>query len=261
MNNIRKLKSQIYSHRSYRILTKTAKSKVFLELVIAMILFDIVILLLYPDITLLMNKFAKIILSPFYQNMKIISEPFILNDVYLLDITGKYPSFNFSVITAVVSSVVILIVAVQKFIIRSVSIWLIFISVITLISALYFVFFAKYFPYSMRVFLDLYVKTIVCIWLTIPVIMIFALAPFPMNLFKKLLSILFVLLWSMLFGILRYVVFIFILRKLSYIFMADLYFVLGPFLDFIYIVGIFSFIISKLADKLHGNEEKWHWLF
>jgi hypothetical protein len=261
MNKIRKIKSQIYSHRAYRILTKTGRSKVLLELLISLIIFDLALLYFYPDITLQMNKFAQIILSPFYQSMKVIPEPFIMGDVYLLDITGKYPGFNFSVITAIISLIVIIIMAFQKIIIKSVSIWIIFISIITLISALYFVFFARYFPYSMRIFLDLYVKTVVSIWLTIPIIMTLAFAPFPLNFFTKLFSILFVLLWSMIFGILRYVVFIFVLRKLSYIFMADLYFVFGPFLDFIYIVGIFAFIISKLADKLHGDEEKWLWLF
>jgi len=257
----KKLKAQIYRHRSYRILRKSTKWQVFLELLIAFLIFDVVLLLFYPHITLFMNKVAAVVLSPVYQSIKLVTEDFIFGNVYLLDLSGKYPSISFSIIVAIISLITIIVMAIQRFIIKSFSIWLIFISIITLISALFFIFFAKYFPYSMRIFLDLYVKTIICIWLVIPVIIIFAVAPFPVNYLYKLFVILMVLIWSIIFGILRYIVFILILRKLSYIFMADLYFIFGPFLDFIYIVGVYSLIISKLARKLKGDEDKWQWLF
>jgi hypothetical protein len=69
------------------------------------------------------------------------------------------------------------------------------------------------------------------------------------------------MLYSIIFGSLRYIVYIFILREFSYLFMAIIFFMFGPFFDFVYIVSFYSVFVSNLAVKIQGDESKWGWLY
>ena len=43
--------------------------------------------------------------------------------------------------------------------------------------------------------------------------------------------------------------------------MAVLYFTFGPFLDFLYIVGFYSYTMSKLSKMINDKAGDWKWLF
>ncbi len=187
--------------------------------------------------------------------------PFILGDVFLLDIFGRYPTQTFSVYAALISLLIIVITPLISFLTKPFAIWLVLVSFINFISGVFFVFFADYFPYSMVIYLDLYMKTVICIWLIIPYILLLGFIPLPTNLIQKLGIILLTVLYSIVFGLLRYLVYIYILREFSYLFMAIIFFMFGPFFDFVYIVGFYSVFVSNLAIKIRGDETKWGWLY
>jgi hypothetical protein len=98
-------------------------------------------------------------------------------------------------------------------------------------------------------------------WLFIPLILGMAFLPLPASIFPKLLLIAFALIYSVIFGTLRYIIFLFIISKFSVIYMALLFFAFGPLIDFVYIVGIYCFYTSKLAKNLKGSETVWKWLY
>ena len=206
MKEINSLKENIYRHRAYRKLEKVSKLKIFIELLIAVVLFDLLILLFHPKITYYINKAAAYILSPFYHNVKIISSHFLFGEVHLLDVSGRFPSMDFSISVAIVSTIIIIILLFQRFIAKPYTIWMIFTFSIILISSLFFILFSKHFPYSMRIFLDLYMKTIICIWLILPWIVILAFSPLPVKYPFKLSFILFLLVYSIIFAASRYIV-------------------------------------------------------
>jgi len=254
-------KLQIYSHRSYRNMKNIKKKNLLFRALFVIIIFDSLILWLFPDITLLMNEFAGFILSPFYDNIMIVSEPFIFGPVYLIDISSRFPTFNFSVLTALISFLIIVVMIWRTDKSEPFSIWIIFASIVLFISSLFFVFYGNYFPYPLRTFFDLYIKTVVAIWLIIPILITIAFIPLNMTFMSKFFVVLLALVYSIIFATTRYVAFIFILREYSSLFMAILYFIFGPFLDFIYIVGIYSYITSKVARKIKDKDSFWGWIF
>jgi hypothetical protein len=107
------------------------------------------------------------------------------------------------------------------------------------------------FPYSMLKFSELYITTEVGMWFFVPVIMGVALLPIPAGIGSKWLIMVVTILYSIVFGIVRYVVFLFVIVKFSYIFMPVLYFCFGPLVDFVYIVGIYSESISAFCHGSH----------
>ena len=225
------------------------------------VILNLIILIIYPSITYYVSYIGKIIFSNSQVQYEIVNSPFILGDVYILDIFGRYPSLIFSIYSALISIVLIILMPLLKFINKPISIWLTLILFINLVSSVFFIFFADYFPYSMWIYLDLYIKTEIGIWLIIPYVLIFAFVPLPENFISKLNLVIITLFYSILFGCIRYLVFIFFLREFSYIFMSVLFFIFGPFFNFIYIIRFYSVFVSRLALKLQGDDSKWGWLY
>jgi len=194
------------------------------------------------------------------QLIDIIPKGYIYDDVFIVTVPGRYPSLRVSIITAIVSLTILFIAISKKKAIEPKYVWLIFISFIVLVSALFFVFFSAHFPYTLELYSEMYIKTEIGIWLTIPVVLSFALLPFPIPEYKKIGVIFLTLGYSVLFSLVRYIVFLYLLRQLSYLYMALMFFMFGPFLDFMYIVGSYSLCITSAAVKGSKDYELWNWL-
>jgi hypothetical protein len=104
-------------------------------------------------------------------------------------------------------------------------------------------------------------RTEISIWLFIPVIMGASLLPLPSSKISKFMAILFSLLYGVIFGVVRYVLFVEILARFSYIFMAVLFFCFGPFIDFIVVVGVYAFYVSLISKKINQDLKVWNWSY
>jgi hypothetical protein len=104
-------------------------------------------------------------------------------------------------------------------------------------------------------------KTEISIWLFVPVILEASLLPLPSSKITKFMTILFSLLYAIAFGVVRYVLFAEILVRFSYIFMAVLFFCFGPFIDFIVVVGVYSFYVSLISKKINQDLGVWNWSY
>ncbi len=209
-----------------------------------------------------MSSLAKYALLSYVpiEDMMIIKKPFIACDMYMLNLPGKYPSPLFSFLSFLVALLIIFLVFKSR-IYQPIATWLIFLFGINLISSAIFILAPSIFPYTMQHFSELYITTEVGMWLFVPVIMGIALLPIPANIFSKFIVIVLTIFYSIVLGIVRYIVFLFILTKLSYIFMPVLYFSFGPLVDFIYIVGIYSLYVSHFAEKMVRDLKIWKWIF
>ena len=254
-------KSVIYYHRAYRKLKNKNKLYILLEFLILAGFFVLLILFSYPRITSFATSFTKFSLTPFFKNIEIIAKPYLLKDVYIVAFAGKYPTRSFAFLMVLISSLTIFLLPWIKKIPKPIGFWIIFIFFINLISSLFFVFFADKFPYSLIIFSELYIKTEIAMWLLIPPLLTLAFIPLPSNILAKFIVITITLAYSVIFGCLRYVVFLYVLREFSYLFMAMLFFIFGPLMDSIYIVGIYSFYVSILAKKIKGDVKVWKWLY
>ena len=71
-----------------------------------------------------------------------------------------------------------------------------------------------------------------------------------------------VMLYSIVFGTVRYMVFLYFLYRFSMIYMALFYFMIGPMFDFLYLVMIYAVFVNRMIgvyDSRKGKEA-WKWL-
>lgn len=209
-----------------------------------------------------MSATALAVLSPYFTAgaIDLTQKTFLWNNVWLVDIPGTYPSIFTAPANFFLSLGLILFLLFVKRK-KNIAIYFIFPMGINLISALFFIFSPANFPYTAADFAELYIKSQISMWLFIPVILGMAFLPLPASIVPKLALISITLLYSSVFGTLRYIIFLFIISKLSVMHMALLFFSFGPLIDFVYIVGIYCFYISRLSGKLKGNKTVWRWSY
>lgn len=254
-------KTLIYYHRAYRKVTGSGWMSLFVLLATALPL-SLLILFLYPFLTDVMSVFTQEILSRYYPSgtIGIIREGFLTGDVSYVSIPGKNPSNLVIIVNLIISlGMIIIMPKVKKG--KNIAIFFFFLAVINFTSAMFFAFSSSEFPYTATQFSELYMKTEISMWLFMPFILGMAIMLLPSPYLTKLVIILLTLVYSFIFGLFRYIIFLYILSNFSVIYMALLYFSFGPLIDFVYIVGIYCFFTSKLADKLRSSETVWKWSY
>jgi hypothetical protein len=256
-------KNRIFYHRSYRKLEQHSLLRVALMFLVLVFLVDFFVIFFYPEITMGISKITANFLATTMPGklIEIVPKNYVYDNVYVVTLPGRYPTIKLSIIVTIVSLTFFFVAIYLKRVIEPKLVWLIFISFINLVAALFFIFFAGYFPYDMEIFSEMYIKTEVGIWIIIPFILTIALLPFPIKLLKKLMVILLTLFYSIVFACVRYIVFLYLLRNTTYLFMALMFFLLGPFLDFIYIVGSYSLCLSSVGKQTQKKMELWNWLY
>lgn len=256
-------KTTIFYHRSYRKVESRSMPYIALSVLLLVVLVEAFILYYFPELTRILSQAAATVLGTCVpaELVQITRKQYLFDYVYVVSIPGRYPSITLSVITAIISLTVIYLSVSVKRAIDPKLVWLIFISFILLFSAIFFIFFPEHFPYDLAFFSEMYIKTEVGIWMTIPFILTFALLPFPFRLVEKFGVILLTLAYSIVFACVRYIVFLYLLRSTTYLFMALMFFMLGPFLDFIYIVGSYSLCLSESGKRIGKDKGQWNWLY
>jgi hypothetical protein len=222
----------------------------------------LLILFTYPFITDGMSSIARWTLSSHYLpgTTSVIQKAFLIGDVSFIDIPGRYPTMLETIINLTISLVLIILLPHSKRD-KNIAIYFVFLAAINLVSSVYFSLATHSFPYTVTNFSELYIKAEISMWLFIPFILGMAFLPLPAPTFHKLMLIVFTMVYSLIFGTLRYIIFLFILSKWSVIYMALLFFAFGPLIDFVYIVGIYSYYNSRLAHNLKGSESVWKWSY
>jgi hypothetical protein len=255
------LKTIIYYHRAYRKITGSGHAFI-LEILVLSLPLSLLLLFLSPYITHGMSLFAKFILSPYYPpgTVQLFKRAFFFTTISLIDIPSPYPSYLCILINVVVSSVLILFLPqINKG--KNTAIYILYLATINLVSSLFFISALAEFPYSALEFSELYMASEICILFFIPFILGTAILLLPDSLFPKIMLLLLTVLYAIIIGALRYVLFLFIISKFSILYMALLYFAFGPLIDFIYIVGIFSYYNGKIATNLHNSNTVWKWSY
>ena len=255
-------KSVILSHRSYRKISASARPFVLQFFFIALPL-SLVVVFFYPEITKTVCLIARTILSQYFQHdsLGIVSYPYIIGDACYITLPGRFPSILFSLINAIVS--LLLLVLLPR--IRALQTAGHFLHR----GLVYTFFYLRYFLSSCLINFHIRPPTIrtsisnsrsasgfLC-----PSSRASQFCPCLRLLPSKMITMLATLVYSLVFGTVRYVVFLFIIGKISLLYMAILFFVLGPLVDFVYIVGIYSVYAARLAKKIKGNFTLWKWSY
>ena len=79
--------------------------------------------------------------------------------------------------------------------------------------------------------------------------------------FNNILFVFKIIVYSFAYGVLRYVTYLFIVSQISTIYMATLFFTLGPLFDFLYITYFYGRYVSRIIEVNESKEsgDIWRW--
>ena len=122
-------------------------------------------------------------------------------------------------------------------------------------------FFPEYFPYTLVNYSELYIEQQIAIWLCIAGIAGFAISLIFSSFLAKLIAFIVTMLYSGIYGIARYVIYLLVLHFFSSIYMATLFFTLGMLFDFLQMVFVYILYV-QYASKNFGTQKRgtlWKW--
>jgi hypothetical protein len=254
-------KSIIYYHRAYRKITRSGWVSLF-EILVTTLPLSVAILFSCHIITVYMSSITCSILSSYWpqENIHLIEKPFLASHVWVVSVAGTFPSALTSLINFVVSLILMILLPRVKQV-KNVAVFIAFLAGINLVSSVFFTLWPSSFPYTGTEFSELYVDAQVSIWIFVPIILGFALLPLPARILPKIFLIFLAIIYSFVFGTLRYILFLYVITKFSFIYSALLFFSFGPLIDFVYVVGIYCLYTSRLSQGLKNNDTVWKWLY
>ena len=257
-------KKNIYYARTYRrIQIEMTKSILFACLLIIPSI--IVFITNIDNITQVLTGIGIEILSQVIpvETMHIVTTDYtILNTMKYIELPTTYPSASMIFWNLALCFLALFIMQFLRKSGRPVAIFFMFGIMIHIVSCIYFILAASEFPYPLAIYSDLYIKQQIGIWITFIILAGLVIAfmgerdyPFKTVIFIGIIA------YSLVFGSIRYILFLFILYRYSVLYMALLFFVFGPMFDFSYFVAIYAIFVNKTIKDYEFGKKKgvWKW--
>ena len=144
---------------------------------------------------------------------------------------------------------------------RPIAIYLSITLLIHAMACLFFLLGGDLFPYTLADYSDLYVKQQVGIWLAFLVLMGLIMGLLGRGgILRRILTVLLLMAYSLLFGTVRYALFLGILFRFSVLYMPVMFFALGPLFDFLYFVAIYAISVNGMI-RIYDSKRKGEWLW
>lgn len=257
-------KKNIYYARTYRrIHIDRKKSTIFAcLLIIPSVIFCI---LMIDDMTEFLTGIGVWILSqviPAEAIQVVTTEYSVLNRMNYIELPTTYPTVSMIGWNLVICFFLLFGMLFFKKTGRPVAIFSMFGIMIHVVSCIYFLLTETEFPYSLGVYSDLYIKQQIGIWLIFIVLagLVITFMGEKGYVFK-LLTFIDIMGYSVIFGSVRYILFLYILYRFSVLYMALLFFVVGPMFDFSYFVALYALFVNKNIKDYEYGEKKgvWRW--
>lgn len=256
-------KQQIFYTREYRHVKSTPFASI-VEICLTLIPFLVIIWKYYSPFSFALSGLLIDILKVFFKAEAAMAQnhslPF-LGPIFYADDVGTKPGFTMSLLLfmAGVFVVIVILQVFQKY--KPFMIYLaIFISIF-LISDIYFILWGDKFPYTLGSYTNIYMLQQVVMWASIALVATVSLSVLPGIHGNTFLAFWGMMLYSVVYGSVRYIVFAVFLYWATNVFMASLYFMCGVFLDFMYVVAIYAICARKVSRKFGQKREMgiWKW--
>ena len=184
----------------------------------------------------------------------------VFGTVDFIDMPTVYPAFAFTVANLAVIFVVLAFLITGRRKGHPTAIYLLLSLMSHVVSCVYFIFGGNFFPYEMVDFSELYISQQISLWL-IFIVLSGLVTGFVggKGYIYKVLTFLVTMIYSLCFGAIRYIVFLYVLYRFSMLYMAVMFFVLGPLFDFLYLVGIYSIFVNKMTKYYDSNKRRGEW--
>ena len=255
-------KKKIYYARTYRRIKIDMKMSILFTCLL-MIPSLIVFILNIDTITQKLAQITTWVLSQVFPKESITvmnSEYSIFGTMQYVELPTTYPEFSTVCINLAICFGIYLIMELLKKTGKPIGIFLLYTVLVHVVNCVFFVFGGKEFPYTIGEYSDLYIKQQIGIWITFIVLASLVVGFMGRKAYGyKLLTFMGIMLYSMIFGAVRYIVFLFLLPEFSVLYMALLFFVIGPMFDFSYFVAIYAIFINKIIKEYDFGKRKGEW--
>lgn len=255
-------KSRIYYNRTYRRLRGGGWQSV-LFVCLLVVPAEILLFLGLPRLTRWMSWLAVKLLCARFRGLQIqitASEFPFTRSISIVDLPTVYPSLLTIIGNLLVATAVLVFICTGRRRGKPVAVYLAIMLVTHYVNCVFFLFAKNFFPYTAFNYSDLYVKQQAGIW-----VFFILLAGGTIGFMGrkgtayKILAFLVTIVYSLVFGVARYIFFLYILERFSIFYMALLFFGFGPFFDFVYLVGIYALYISRMGRLYDSIEERGEW--
>lgn len=260
------VKSKIYYPRTYRhFFADIKKQAVFILLIVTPML--LLLLFGYPELTRILSNLVVqclnfIVPSPDLAIEQAAYMPVFGEVHYVVMLPTTYPNVNLILINLVITLSALWFFFASKAKGRPVSIYMSMNLLIHLISCIFFLLAADYFPYTAVEYSELYIKQQIGIWLSFIVIAGLITGFLLATSLRMRIAVFFsIILYSFVFGCVRYLTFLIIVYIGSVLYVPILFFMLGPFFDFLYLVFIYCAFVNHIVKKTTKDNplEVWQW--
>ncbi|MDD7643207.1 MAG: hypothetical protein PUK75_12190 [bacterium] len=257
-------KKKIYYARTYRRLQIRWERTIVLACLLILPT-TIIFLMMLDALTDMITRTGTELLSKVIaaENMHIVSTAYsILSRMSYIKLSTVYPTISMILWNMGICFLLLLLIFVLRKGSRPFAIFSLFAIVIHMVSCMYFLFAADRFPYTAGQYSELYLKQQTGIWLTFIVLAGLVTTFIGENgYFWKLVTFLSIIAYSLIFGAVRYILFLFILYRYSVLYMALLFFVFGPMFDYSYFVAIYAIFVNKNINDYEFGKKKgvWKW--
>lgn len=256
------MKDRIFYHRSYRTIPD-GRAGAALDLLALIVPLELLLLIFHEQLLNGVISAARWVLDRCGIETIVAYDrflPFLIKSVPVLDTPAVFPSSQFAMVNLIVALLIVLFLPLVRFIPRPLTVYVVFVSLLNVCSAVFFLLVPERFPYDIFAFSSLYMKLALGLWLLLPILLAVVLNPLPGRTIGKFTVTSLTLVYSILFATVRYAVFVYLMTRFSVLYMAAMFFTLGPFADFVYVVSIYSIYLNLLALKLKKQPEAWQWL-
>lgn len=181
--------------------------------------------------------------------------------VYYLDFLTELPGYDVILTNILVTLVLGTVLSLGRLRGKPLSVYLQITLFIHMVTCVFFLLGRDIFPYDVEDYSQLYVQQQVGIWITFLVLigLVEGILGRGAVLYRVLIMMV-ILLYSFVFGTVRYGIFLWILQRYSVLYMPIMFFALGPFFDFLYFVMIYTisanFMIKRNDNKFRND---WAW--
>lgn len=258
-------KEKIYLSRTYRHLkVNKAESILFLTLLVLPCL--IALLLGYGKVTQWVSELTAAALQQILPSLSTGFQQHIfipgMAKIQTVTVPTTVPDVSFILVNIVITLGIIVTAMSGKRKTKPISIYLAIMLFIHLVNCVFFLFAGEAFPYSAMDYSELYMKQQVGIWICFLIIIGLVTGILGTGgLWLRIVTFAGVMLYSFVFGLLRYILFLYIIFRFSMLYMAVFFFALGPFFDFLYLVSIYGFYLNKLTDMYTSGKRKEEWIW
>lgn len=166
-----------------------------------------------------------------------------------LSITGCMPSHKHIIIAGIISIIILLVVYFMGKGCGPFTFFMVLTVIILLFSTIFFYFWGDKFPYLLTDFSRIYMTQQLVSWLAVGFILSLVSALYSKATVLAIVTYYGTLAYCFVIGSLRYLFYLVFLHYASNLYMVPLFFTLGVFWDFLFVVCVFSIFSRKLSSK------------